>query len=140
MGGNVKLELKRKWFTDKSTVGELWVDNVWQCFTLEDCWHTGPKIPGKTAIPYGTYSIIIDYSNRFKRLMPHILDVPDFAGIRIHSGNTAEDTEGCILVGLYRVEDRVGDSRKAFALLYPLIKNALAALQPVTITITKEEK
>lgn len=57
------------------------------------------KEPGCTAIPFGTYPLILDMSTRFKKIMPHICNVPGFEGIRIHAGNTAEDTEGCVLLG-----------------------------------------
>src|SRR5207302_8902491 len=87
------LKLIRKIFTDKSTIGALYIDNHFECFTLEDTVReTGIKIPGRTAIPYGSYEVIIDHSKRFTGNMPHVLNVPGFEGIRIHSGNTSGDT------------------------------------------------
>jgi len=76
------------------------------------------KIKGETAIPKGTYKVIINESNRFKRLLPLLIDVPDFEGVRIHSGNSNHDTEGCILVGQTRNKNYIGQSRKAFDKLF----------------------
>lgn len=119
------LTLEREIFTEQSTVGSLSLDGAFECFTLEDVVREGPKVYGKTAIPYGRYEIAINYSNRFRRLMPLLLRVPGFEGIRIHCGNTAEDTEGCILVGSYREEDYVGNSRAAYAILFPKLSRAV---------------
>ena len=87
--------VRRKHHSDTTTIGEMHVDGVFQCYTCEDI-EREIKVPGKTAIPKGTYDVIINMSNRFKRKMPLLLNVPNFAGVRIHPGNTAEDTEGCI--------------------------------------------
>lgn len=117
------IRLIRRWFTDKSTVGELFINDEFLCFTLEDKIRD-EKIKGQTAIPYGNYNVTIDFSNRFQRLMPHILDVPNFEGIRIHAGNTDRDTEGCILVGFTKGKDFVGKSRDAFTDLFEILNNA----------------
>ena len=84
----MELRLVRETFTAVSTIGRLMVDGLFDSYTLEDVVRDGPKIPGRTAIPYGRYQVIIDYSNRFKRPMPLLLNVPGFTGIRIHQGNT----------------------------------------------------
>jgi hypothetical protein len=98
-------------------MGQLYIDGHYECWVLEDTVRDGPKVPGKTAIPYGTYRVVKDYSNRFKRVMFHLLDVPNFAGIRIHSGNTVWDTEGCPLVGCDRVGATVERSHIALEAL-----------------------
>ncbi len=127
-GQGVKMELylHRKIFTQKSTIGEIGEKDNFLCFSLEDVVRgPGVKVPGKTAIPPGRYEIIIDYSNRFKKLMPHVLNVPMFEGIRIHSGNDAGDTEGCILVGMTKAEDFIGRSRAAYDLFYSRLEEGL---------------
>ena len=132
----MNLKLIRKWFSDVSTGGELLVDGIFECWTLEDVVRQGPKIHGKTAIPEGTYDVIITPSVRFKRNMPLVCAVPGFEGVRIHSGNTSEDTEGCILVGQTRGEDCIGRSRLAFDLLFAKMCVALASKMKITLTIT----
>ena len=84
------------------------------------------KVPGQTAIPYGTYEVTITYSPRFKRKLPLINGVKGFSGIRIHSGNTAADTEGCPLPGVNDAVGRVSNSRYWFKLLNAQIEQALA--------------
>lgn len=94
------LELIRKEFTEEATLGELYVDGEFFCFCLEDQVRPeGEKAPGETAIPGGEYQILITQSPRFKRKLPLLVDVPGFDGIRIHPGNTADDSSGCLLVG-----------------------------------------
>jgi len=116
--------LRRRWYSDRSTIGMLRLGEF-SCFTLEDRVRPlGVKVQDKTAIPAGVYKVIVDFSQRFQRRMPLLLEVPMFTGIRIHSGNTAADTRGCIIVGEWRAPDWVGDSRKAFNKLFPLIEAA----------------
>lgn len=136
----MKLKLIRKWFTEDSTLGELYINDKFFCYTLEDVVReNGDKVKGKTAIWYGTYNITIDYSNRFKKDMIHILDVPMFEGIRIHAGNTDEDTEGCILVGYTKQDNSIGKSKLASDALREIVKHALLVPNEVTIEIIKEE-
>lgn len=118
---SLKMVLTRNKSTDKSTIGQLEVNGIFQCFTLEDVVRD-KKIYAQTAIPAGTYEVVISYSNRFKRMLPLLLNVPNFAGVRIHSGNTAEDTEGCILVGNKKGTDTVLESRAAFNALFAKLK------------------
>jgi hypothetical protein len=106
------------------------IDGVFECFTLEDI-ERPVKIKAETAIPKGTYKVIINQSNRFKRLMPLLLNVPNFEGVRIHSGNTNHDTEGCILVGQTRNKNYIGQSRKAYAKLF----KKMQAAKDITLTI-----
>ena len=104
------------------TIGKLYIDGKYFCDTMEDTVRApGVKIPGKTAIPAGKYKIKLTESLRFGRLMPRLENVPGFTGVLIHSGNTAEDTEGCILVGKNRVKGKVLDSRETFARLFKLL-------------------
>ena len=118
------IRLVRKWFTDASTIGVL-IFEQFRCYTLEDRVRAdGVKIWGETAIPAGTYPVKVTWSNRFKRPLPLLVNVPSFEGIRIHPGNTANDTTGCILVGILRHDDLVADSRRAFIQLFPLIEKA----------------
>lgn len=115
--------LERMNYTDKSTIGELRIDGDLACFTLEDtCRASGVKVSGKTAIPAGRYEVIVNYSERFKRVMPLLLNVPDYEGVRIHTGNTDADTEGCILLGMRKDVDVIYDSKKAFDMLFPEIQ------------------
>ncbi len=120
----MNLKLVRKTFTEQSTIGELFVNGKFECFTLEDKVRA-VKIHGKTAIPVGIYEVAITFSDKFKKQLPLFLNVPNFAGIRIHSGNTHADTEGCILVGTSKATDFVGGSRAAFKALFPKLQKAL---------------
>lgn len=130
----MKISLVRGESTDKSTPGVLSVDNVFSCYTLEDVVRD-KKIKGETAIPSGTYKVIINMSNRFKRLLPLLIDVPNFEGVRIHPGNTDLDTEGCILVGESHANDFVGSSRVAFNRLFEQMKIAHESGESIAIEI-----
>jgi hypothetical protein len=122
----MKIELRRTIFTSNSTIGELLLNDKFECFTLEDCVRPpGVKIPEETAIPEGSYEVIITLSQRFKRDLPLLLNVPNFEGIRIHTGNTSFDTEGCVLVGTVKQSDVILNSRDAFNALFPKIQTAL---------------
>lgn len=137
----MKITVTRKYFSDISTIGELRIDLNFECFTLEDRDRRleegeNEKVLGKTAIPRGTYKITIDQSARFKRPMPHILDVPGFEGIRIHSGNTAKDTSGCILLGSYLDgNDGIGNSRVAYNDFFAQLEDAIESGEEVTIEV-----
>jgi hypothetical protein len=119
----MKIKINRLYKTENSTIGELLIDGKFECFTLEDK-ERDVKIKGETAIPRGTYKVIINQSNRFKRLLPLLIDVDNFEGVRIHAGNTNHDTEGCILVGRTRTNDFIGQSRKAFDSLFSKMQKA----------------
>jgi hypothetical protein len=131
----MKLELKRKIFTDDSTIGELFIDGIFVCYTLEDKVRD-KKIYGVTAIPYGEYEVVITFSNRFKQYMPLLLKVPGFEGIRIHSGNKSADTEGCILVGSSKSLNFVGNSRVTYRSLFAKMKIA-SKKEKIFINVTK---
>jgi len=123
---------------DTCTEGQLSVDSVFECFTLEDVVRGQcEKIPGDTAIPAGRYRVIVNHSNHFKRDLPLLVDVPNFEGVRIHPGNTAQDTEGCLLVGRRRIPGAIQESRLAFDALLAKMKAAIAAGEEIWITITE---
>lgn len=109
----MKLELKRLCYKETYTIGKLYVDGQYLCDTLEDV-PREVKVQDQTCIPKGTYSVILSMSNRFKKIMPLLLNVPGFEGIRIHSGNTDKDTSGCILVGRNKVKGMVVNSHICF--------------------------
>jgi len=132
----MELELTRSVKTNKSTIGELTVNGVFECFILEDkdrgLRKDMPiselmvmKIKTKTAIPIGRYEIAVSFSDKFQKMLPLLLDVPAFAGIRVHPGNTETDTEGCLLPGKTKSTNGVGSSRIAFTALFDKIKTAL---------------
>lgn len=132
----MNITVKRIFKGPKYTIGKLSIDGHYFCDTLEDSVRpAGVKIPGRTAIPAGKYQIEITESIRFNRLMPIIKDVPGFSGVRIHSGNTAEDTEGCILVGFNRVKGKVLDSRKTFQKLFKILIVAVRGGENLEIEI-----
>ena len=138
----MEITVKRRPSSLACTIGELSIDGSLEAFSLEDivrerqgepveAW----KVPGETAIPKGRYKVVITPSARFKRDLPLLLDVRGFSGIRIHPGNTAESTAGCLLVGDNVVGDTVTGSRSAFNRLYDQIEEALAAGEQVWLTI-----
>lgn len=130
----MKLTLKRIALRSTYTIGRLYVDGKYFCDTLEDTvrdlnkngkFDNGEKkVYGKTAIPYGTYEIKWTYSPRFKKYTPQLMNVPSFEGIRIHSGNTSSDTEGCLILGENKQVGKVLNSRATINKFYPIIKKA----------------
>jgi hypothetical protein len=119
----IKLLLIRDVFTATTARGKLYLNGAFQCYTLEDTdrkleLNPEGKIHGQTAIPRGLYKVILSESYRFKRILPEVLGVSGFRGIRIHPGNYAKDTEGCILVGRIPGVDYVGESKLAFDALF----------------------
>ena len=123
------LRLIREPSVSGATLGSLYVDGVWNCWTLEDeirevagQFVAEWKVPKVTAIPVGTYLMQITLSQRYGRLLPLLTGVPGFTGIRIHTGNTDADTEGCILVGRVRREAQILESRLAFKTLFDHLK------------------
>ena len=109
------------------------------CDTLEPTWrdyaHGGRKIKGRSAIPEGRYAVVISWSPKMKAWLPILLGVPNFEGIRIHAGNTAKDTQGCILVGRNQRVGEVLESRKWLYELKQKIVEAKKRGEPVWLTI-----
>ena len=134
----MELLLKRKEFTDTSTIGELSIDGKFECYILEDkdrkLESGGVKEYGLTAIPRGRYEIVITFSNRFQQYMPLLLRVPRFEGIRIHSGNTSVNSLGCLLTGTTKSKDFVGNSKLAYSKLFAKLKK-VERIQKIFITI-----
>ena len=134
----MELTLNRIFLGSSATIGELLINDKHLCDTLEDRVRPeGEKVYGKTAIPEGTYEVKLTHSPRFKKILPEILNVPNFSGIRIHTGNSSKVTEGCILVGTWlgEKEDWVGNSRIAFDELMTLLEEATNNKEKVTITV-----
>jgi len=124
------LDLRRRWITDLSTIGTLWINGEHCCFTLEDPVRPH-KIPGGTAIPAGTYPVRLALSPKRKIIVPWIDDVPKYSNIQIHVGNYPKDTDGCILVGTDYAENMILHSKVAFERLMAKLKVA----NQITITI-----
>ena len=132
----MNLELERLQLDPDVTIGSLSVDGAWQCWSLEDTVRPdGVKIHGETAIPRGTYSVDITMSPRFGVELPLLINVRGYVGVRIHPGNSAADTEGCILVGQDRQAKSIGRSRAAFNALMALLRDAKARGEPITLEI-----
>ncbi len=130
----MNLFLQRIAQTPEYTIGRLEIDGKFFCNTLEDAVRD-EKIAGKTAIPEGTYTVIVNRSPRFKRDLPLLIDVPNFEGIRIHRGNTAIDTAGCILVGENKVKGKVINSTKYETLLTAILKREMQSGSNIKITV-----
>lgn len=134
----MELKLNRIFLGSSATIGELLVNDKYLCDTLEDRVRPeGEKVYGKTAIPEGAYEMVLSYSPRFKKILPEILNVPNFTGIRIHCGNSSANSSGCILVGTWdgEKEDWVSDSKIAFNKLMSLLEEATNNKEKITITV-----
>jgi hypothetical protein len=133
----MELKVKRNPSFNGATIGKLFVNEAYECFSLEDeVRPLGQKVYGKTAIPAGRYEVIVNMSNRFKKMMPLLLKVPGFEGVRIHPGNKAVDTDGCILLGLTAGKDSIFDSVKAYVAFMMKINKAITNKEKVFITIS----
>lgn len=144
----MELYLKRDTFTETSTTGTLSIDGQFECFILEDkCRNLhdnmseaeieSAKVFGKTAIPYGRYEVDFTMSNRFKVMMPLLINTKGFRGIRIHSGNDETHSLGCLLCGRKRGNNVITESKAATNLLYTKIQSAKMHKEKIFITITK---
>ncbi len=117
----MELKLIRETFTEDSTIGKLFIDGIFFCFTLEDKVRE-KKIKSITAIAKGRYEVVISFSNRFQQLMPLLLNVPEFEGVRIHWGNYSKDTDGCILLGNTKGANMIGNSKATYAKFMKMLK------------------
>lgn len=129
------LLLSRTDATADRTIGQLFVDGRFEMFTLEPALARLAPMLAHPAIPPGRYVIAITRSQRFGQMLPLVEAVPGRSGVRIHCGNVADDTSGCILVGYSRAHDSVVSSRLALAALQPRIAGALARHEPVFLTV-----
>ena len=142
----MKIDLFRKYRKDGYTIGKLSINGKYICDTLEDTDRgltdemsrdeiEAKKEYGETAIPTGTYKVIVNYSTRFKKNMPLICGVKGFEGVRIHSGNTPKDTLGCILCGRNTVVGGISESRIYTDRVYGYINQGVRTAEGVTIVI-----
>ncbi|WP_321425004.1 DUF5675 family protein [uncultured Bacteroides sp.] len=141
----MELKLERIYLNKDYTIGKLYIDNEYYCDTLEDTtrdinkdgkFDNGEtKIYGSTAIPFGKYLVDVTYSNHFKKLLPLLIDVPAFDGVRIHAGNVTADTLGCILVGLNKIKGQLVNSRIYANLLTDKLTQAKSNNERIYISI-----
>lgn len=143
----MELLLERNFCKKEYTIGKLYADFDYICDTLEPAYGvlnssmTSKEITmvklryGKVAIPSGSYKVVVNMSPRFNKRLPLLVNVPGFSGIRIHSGNSVRDTEGCILVGWNRQKGRVLNPRYAMTLLMERFDKAQKKGEDVWITI-----
>ena len=144
--GNLNLRVERKWKKEDYTIGNLYINDVFFSNILEDTVRglrqdmtpeeiQKIKIHGQTAIPSGRYEIRVTLSARFRRKLPVLLNVPGYAGVRIHPGNTDANTEGCLLPGKNDRVGQVSNSRATMAILQKRIEETIARGAKVFIEI-----
>lgn len=142
----MKLELKRVALQSNYTIGKLYINGNYFCDTIEDKvrdlnkngkFDDGlEKVQDQTAIPYGTYQVIVNYSPKFKRELPRLLNVPYFSGILIHNGRTQDNSSGCIIVGKNTIVGQVTDSTNYMNMLTATLKKAQESGDSIVISIT----
>lgn len=144
------LVVKRFLLDNEFTIGNLYIDKKFYCNTLEDRDRDlnslmsvddilKKKVYSKTAIPIGDYHLTIDYSNKYKKNLPHILNVKGYDGIRLHSLNYASESLGCIGLGDYNGENAIINSRATMKVVQPIIQNAIDNKEEVMICICYED-
>lgn len=139
----MRILLNRTHHGSVNTIGDLSINGERLCYTLEDKVREREgqpvgrwKVPGHTAIPRGTYKVVVTHSPRFGRPLPLLLNVPGFTGIRIHPGNDSDDTDGCILVGnTWSGGDFISQSRIAFSVVFSMINAAHQRSEPIEIEV-----
>lgn len=141
------IKLARRYLKETYTIGALFIDGLWVCDTIEDRVRDlnrdgdledngEQKVSRLTAIPYGTYQVELSMSPKFTRLLPLVKGVPHFTGIRIHRGNTADDSSGCILPGENKQPGRVINSTEYEMKIITLILGAVSRGERITLVIT----
>ena len=146
----MEITTTRKWFSENCAISELAIDDKFFCYCLEDKDRdldsempmdsiNARKVYGKTAIPTGRYEVIVNMSNRFKVMMPLLLKVKGYEGVRIHTGNTDKDTEGCLILGLTKGADAVYQSKNAYNAFMPIVNEALKNGEHIYITIKRQK-
>jgi hypothetical protein len=139
----MKIKVVRSVFNPKATLGKMFINEAFFAYTLEDTDRNlkgdcSKKIKSQTAIDAGTYEVVISYSNNFKRYLPLLLKVPCFDGIRIHGGNTCEDSHGCILIGEHsNMQDKIWNCASKMKSLMALLKS-VERKEKIWIEISKE--
>lgn len=142
----MKLNVKRIARKDGYTIGRLFINNEYFCDTLEDTDRglsstmqvneiLAKKVKAETAIPTGKYDVILTFSPRFKRVLPLLLSVKGYEGVRVHAGNTNKDTEGCLLVGENKAKGQVLNSRATLEKLMSILLDCEKRKEKITILI-----
>ena len=142
----MEIQVNRIARKDGYTIGRLFINNEYFCDTLEDTDRglkdtmqvneiLAKKRKGVTAVPTGKYDVILTFSPRFKRVLPLLLSVKCYEGVRIHAGNTAEDTEGCLLVGENKERGKVINSRATLEKLMSILLKSEWRKEKISITI-----
>jgi len=137
----MELKLTRIAKRKEYTIGRLTIDGQPFCDTLEPAWRdigpgrSGHKLAGRTAIPEGRYPVVITWSEKFGKWLPLLVGVPMFKGVRIHAGNTAADTKGCLLVGLNLKMGMVVNSRIWLHRLVEAITEARARDEAIWLSV-----
>lgn len=142
----MKLELKRIALKPNYTIGKLFINGTYYCDTIEDKvidlnkngkFDDGlTKVMHQTAIPYGTFKVVVNHSPKFKRELPRLLDVPYFEGVLIHNGSDQNSSSGCIIVGENKSVGKVTNSTFYMNNLTARIKDAQNKGETTTITIS----
>lgn len=144
----MELKVIRKEFTDSYTIGELYINDKFFCYTMEDTDRglnendslakmKRVKVSKRTAIPYGEYRVILSFSKKLKRFLPLILDVPNCRGIRFHKGSTQDWSSGCVLVGMKKAGSKLKDIVEAENSLMTILKS-VNEIEPIYVKIIKE--
>ena len=136
----MRITVQRRYLGEAYTIGTMFINGDYFCDTLEDkvreFGENGEgKVYGQTAIPYGKYRVILTYSPKFKRELPLLLNVPYFEGIRIHRGNTDQDSSGCLLLGENKVKGKVINSTQYEVELVKRIREAISHNEEIWIIV-----